>query len=76
MYFRVTPGCWSPISLVACVLAWRDLARMRAGLMDPCGRGEVERVLEDGLLTATLTTLGIAPVWAILLLFLHEAGAL
>jgi hypothetical protein len=49
-----------PVSVVVLVLAYRDLARMRRGLLDPAGRAETEtaRVLADkGLLFSVAAVL-------------------
>ncbi len=38
-----------PLSVTAWSLARRDWDRMRAGLMDPCGRNQVEAALHDAI---------------------------
>ena len=65
-----------PFSLAAATLAWRDLGRMRAGLMDPSGQEQAEQALVGGVLAAACTTLGVAPAWAVFLLILCEMRVL
>jgi hypothetical protein len=56
-----------PLGLAAYVMAYRDLARMRAGLMDRRGEKRTRRGGDNGLIGALLSLLFLA-AWAVLVL--------
>jgi hypothetical protein len=48
-----------PVGAAVWVLGQRDLARMRAGTLDPSGRGDVQRAMDLAIVGALLSLFGL-----------------
>jgi hypothetical protein len=57
-----------PVGVTALLLAQRDLAMMRKGLMDPAGEEETRRARGDAV-EGALVSLGLLAIFSLLLLF-------